>query len=115
MKTLVAARGRFSSFRESSRAGAVELVSPGAWVVSDGGILRRSTAFPMVDAASQQARLERQDVTRVYERGDSLKNGMMIGSVTGAVVGIAAGVSGTDCGGFFEEVRAPARRGDREM
>ena len=43
--------------------------------------------------------------------GDSLKNGMMIGLVTGAAIGIAAGVSSTDCGGFFA-VR-PCNDGDK--
>lgn len=50
--------------------------------------------------------LDRQHVTTIYERGDSLKNGMRIGLLAGAAVGIAAGVIGTDCGGLFEEVRS---------
>jgi hypothetical protein len=60
----------------------------------------------MMTAAGLELTFARRDVTRVYERGDSLKNGMMIGLVTGAVIGIAAGVSGTDCGGFFTGVRS---------
>jgi hypothetical protein len=63
-------------------------------------------SLTMMTAAGLESTFARRDVTRVYERGDSLKNGMMIGLATGAAIGIAAGVSGTDCGGFFERVRS---------
>jgi hypothetical protein len=49
---------------------------------------------------------DRQHVRTIYERGDSLKNGTIIGLLAGATLGIVAGVGGTDCGGFFEAVRS---------
>jgi hypothetical protein len=83
------------------------VVIDGAGKETRGQLLRFDLeSLTIMTAARSELTFERQDVARVYERGDSLKNGMMIGLVTGAVIGIAAGVSGTDCGGFFEGVRS---------
>jgi hypothetical protein len=48
----------------------------------------------------------------VYERGDALRNGTLIGLLAGAAFGIASGVSGTDCGGYFERAR-PCTAGEK--
>lgn len=74
-----------------------------------GRLLRADRESLTMTAAGRELTFERQQVTSVYERGDSLKNGMYIGLVTGAAVGIAAGVS-SDCGGFF--VRRACTAGD---
>lgn len=70
-----------------------------------GRLLRFDAESLTMTAAGRDVTFDRQHVTRVYQRGDSLKNGMIIGFVTGAAFGIAAGVGGTDCGGFFEQAR----------
>jgi len=56
--------------------------------------------------------LDRQHVQSVYERGDALRNGTLIGLLAGAAFGIAGGVSGTDCGGYFERAR-PCTAGEK--
>ncbi len=53
-----------------------------------------------------------QDVRTIYTRGDTLKNGAKIGFLTGAVLGIANGYTGVECGGFFEEGR-PCDSGEK--
>lgn len=40
----------------------------------------------------------RQQVTAIFERGDSVKNGAVIGLVAGAATGLIAGASKTTCG-----------------
>lgn len=40
----------------------------------------------------------RQQVTTIFERGDSVKNGAVIGLVAGAAIGLTAGASKTTCG-----------------
>ena len=68
---------------------------------TSGRLLRADRESLTMTAAGRELTFERQHVTSVYERGDSVKNGMYIGLVTGAAVGIAGGVSSTQCGGFF--------------
>jgi hypothetical protein len=53
-------------------------------------------------AAGRDLTFDRQHVASVYQRGDSLTNGMMIGLVTGAGFGFASGAFGTDCGALFD-------------
>ena len=48
---------------------------------------------------------DRKHVAKIYQRGDSLKNGMLIGLGVGAAWGIAAGAT-AECDGFFG---APSR------
>jgi hypothetical protein len=40
----------------------------------------------------------RQQVTAIFERGDSVKNGTVIGLVAGAAIGLTAGASKSTCG-----------------
>ena len=40
----------------------------------------------------------RQQVSAIFERGDSVKNGAVIGLVAGAAIGLTAGASKTTCG-----------------
>jgi hypothetical protein len=65
-------------------------------------------------AGGRDLTFDRQHVTRVYQRGDPLKNGMLIGLVTGAAIGFAGGVSISDCGFFVPQpcsARTKARVG----
>lgn len=98
-------------FSGLGRNGSSIIVVDDAGKETRGRLLRFDLESLTMTVEGRDLTFERQHVTRVYQRGDSLKNGMTIGLVTGAVVGIAAGVSGTDCGGFF--AARPCTGGDK--
>src|SRR5262245_12259308 len=64
----------------------------------------------MVDGKTRT--LGRSRVARVFAPGDSLKNGMMIGLLTGAAIGAVSGATQSTCGGFMEPLRT-CSAGDR--
>jgi hypothetical protein len=76
------------------------------------GRLLRFTADSLTIVADRRVLVfDRPQVYRVYARGDPLKTGMLIGFLTGAAFGIAAGL-GTDCGGFLGPIR-PCTGGEK--
>lgn len=72
----------------------------------DGRLLHFTPDSLTMAVGGRELVLDRQHVQAVYERGDSLRNGTLIGLLAGAAFGIAGGVSGTDCGGYFERARS---------
>src|SRR5687768_3336865 len=79
---------------------------------TNGRLLRFDANSLTMTAGDRDLTFDRQEVAKVYQRGDSLKNGMTIGLVTGAALGFAAGVSTTECGGFFQATQ-PCTGGER--
>ena len=73
-------------------------------VIDDTGIetsgrLLRFTAEELTIAVDGRDRtFERRRVEAIYQRGDSVKNGMAIGFFVGAAAGFATGVRRTECG-----------------
>lgn len=89
-------------------------------VISDTGeqtrgrLLRFDANSLTMESHHREIRFDRQHVAKVYQRGDSLKNGMLIGLAAGAALGIAAGVTAT-CGGFFEAPRPCSASTKRDL
>lgn len=63
-----------------------------------GRMLRLTADALTMTVDGRDRTLARQKVSAIFEQGDSVKNGMRNGFLAGAVVGIAAGVSKTQCG-----------------
>jgi hypothetical protein len=78
----------------------------------NGRLLRFTPDSLTMAVEGRELLLDRQHVQSVYERGDALRNGTLIGLLAGAAFGIAGGVSGTDCGGYFERAR-PCTAGEK--
>jgi hypothetical protein len=75
-----------------------------------GQLLRVTDDELTVKVADRDQTFARTQVAAIYERGDSIKNGFMIGFLSGAALGVAAGIRST-CGAsacFPEEKIASA-------
>ena len=63
------------------------------------GFVRRATPDTLTVTVGDRTRtFTRAQVSTIFERGDSVKNGMMWGLLAGAATGFTAGVSKTTCG-----------------
>jgi hypothetical protein len=69
-----------------------------------GRLLRFDAESLTLESDRREITFDRQHVAQVYQRGDSLKNGMLIGLGIGAGMGVVTGTT-SDCGGFFEPAR----------
>ena len=80
-------------------------------VVDDSGVettgrLLRLTADELtISAAGRDRTFQRRDIAAIYKRGDSKKNGAVIGVLSGAVLGFVAGTQDT-CGDFWTGARS---------
>jgi len=86
-------------------------------VISDTGeqtrgrLLRFDANSLTMESHHREITLDRQHVAKVYQRGDSLKNGMLIGLAAGAGLGMFAAVATTGtCGGVFAAPRPCSAR-----
>lgn len=73
--------------------------------VTRGRLLRFDADSLTMEADHREITVDRQHVARVYQRGDPLKNGMLMGLAIGAAWGIAGGAM-AECGGFVAPVHA---------
>jgi hypothetical protein len=64
---------------------------------TEGQLLSLSSDGLTMTVDGQDRRFTRQQVAALYERGDSIKNGLIIGLVAGGVAGFATGASKDDC------------------
>lgn len=76
-----------------------------------GRLLRFDAESLTMNGHGRDITFDRQHVARIYQRGDSLKNGTLIGLGVGAALGMSAGL-GAECGGLFEAVR-PCTAGEK--
>jgi hypothetical protein len=76
-----------------------------------GRLLRFDADSLTMEVRDREVSFERQHVARIYQRGDSLKNGMWIGVGIGGALGTAVAV-GTHCGGLFGPIR-PCTAGEK--
>lgn len=74
------------------------IVVDGAGVETRGRLLRFGPEAMTVVVKGKDVVFDRQRVAAVFERGDSVRNGARNGFLAGAAVGIATGVSKTQCG-----------------
>ena len=80
---------------------------PTVFVVDDSGmetkgrLLRFDAASVTLLVNKAEVRFERQQVNWIYERGDSLKNGMINGLTTGVVLALLAAVTVDGCGALL--------------
>lgn len=70
-----------------------------------GRLLRVSPESLTLEVEGRERVFQRLDIDTVHGVGDPLKNGMLLGLLTGGTLGIVGGAVGTECGGFFTEVR----------
>jgi hypothetical protein len=89
---------------------AIEVVSD-AGKETRGRLLRFDANSLTMESHHHEITFDRQHVAKVYQRGDSLKNGMLIGLAVGAASGIFAAVATTGtCGGIFVAPRPCSAR-----
>lgn len=69
-------------------------------VETTGRLLRLTDDELAISTGGRDRTFARQQVAAVYERGDSVKNGAIIGVLTGAALGFAGGTQST-CGDFW--------------
>jgi hypothetical protein len=69
-----------------------------------GRLLRFDANSVSLESGHREITFDRRQVARIYQRGDSLKNGMFIGLGVGAALGSTVGLT-SDCGGLFEAAR----------
>jgi hypothetical protein len=70
-----------------------------------GRLLRFDADSLTIEGRDGEVSFDRRQVARIYQRGDSLKNGMWIGLGIGAALGSAIAVT-TECGGFLAPIRS---------
>jgi hypothetical protein len=76
---------------------------------TSGQLLRFDAESVTLKSGRGEVTFDRRQVSRIYQRGDSLKNGMFVGVSVGVGLGSAMGLA-TQCGGIFEASRSCTRR-----
>jgi hypothetical protein len=85
-------------------SGRTVIVATDSGVETSGRLLRLSDEELTLKVGDRDQTFVRTQVAAIYERGDSIKNGALIGLMTGAALGAAAGTN-TTCGGFWVGLR----------
>lgn len=78
-------------------SGRTMIVADGSGRETDGHLLSLSSDGLAMTVDGQARIFTRQQVAALYERGDSIKNGLILGLVAGGVAGFAKGASKDDC------------------
>lgn len=77
-----------------------------------GRLLRFDADSLTLESGRREVTVNRRDVSQIYQRGDSVKNGMLIGMGIGVALGTTVAFPPTECGGYFENPR-PCTGGER--
>lgn len=90
-----------AGFSALGRAGmSIEVVGP-AGNTTRGRLLRADADSLTISRRGREVRFDRQQVSEVYRRGDSLKSGLLTGLGFGAALGFIAGLSNDHCGALL--------------